>query len=127
MSQSGETNLASEEKVVCFLTTRPRGRHLSAQRHKNNFLSPMRFASIVCLCIFMWVARTVVGADNPLVVEIWPGKGPDESDNIGRERVRMSPASERKQVEVTEPTQLITDVTKPSLTIYRPAKEKDTG
>ena len=33
----------------------------------------------------------------------------------------------RKEVEVTEPTRLVTNVTKPTLTIYRPAKEKDTG
>src|SRR5256712_9960788 len=39
----------------------------------------------------------------------------------------MSPALDRKQVEVTEPTRMITDVTKPTLTIYRPAKEKVTG
>ena len=39
----------------------------------------------------------------------------------------MSPKSDRKHVEVTEPTRLVTNVTKPTLTIYRPAKEKDTG
>ena len=38
----------------------------------------------------------------------------------------MSPALDRKQVEVTEPTRMITDVTKPTLTIYRPPKEQDT-
>ena len=36
----------------------------------------------------------------------------------------MSPKLDRKQVEVTEQTRLITDVTKPTLTIYRPAKEQ---
>jgi len=39
----------------------------------------------------------------------------------------MSPKLDRKQVEVTEQTRLLTNVTKPTLTIYRPAKEKDTG
>jgi acetyl esterase/lipase len=39
----------------------------------------------------------------------------------------MSPALDRKQVVVTEPTRMITDVAKPTLTIYRPAKEKETG
>jgi acetyl esterase/lipase len=39
----------------------------------------------------------------------------------------MSPQLDRKQVEVTESTLLITDVTKPTLTIYRPAKDRDTG
>ena len=73
--------------------------------------------------IFVWPAL----AAEPLVVEIWPGKVPDESGDIGAERFRMSPALDRKQVEVTEPTRMITDVTKPTLTIYRPPKDKDSG
>ena len=60
----------------------------------------------------------------PLVVEVWPGTAPDENGNIGEEKFRMSPKLDRKQVEVTEQTRLITNVTKPTLTIYRPAKEK---
>src|SRR6267378_5868659 len=72
------------------------------------------------------VAGSAAAAE-PLVIEIWPGKVPDESGNIGAERFRMSPQLDRKQVEVTEPTRMITDVTKPTLTIYRPPKEKDTG
>ena len=87
----------------------------------------MRFASKVFLVTWMFVAWQAMAAENPFVVEIWPGKVPDENGGIGPERFRMSPALERKQVEVTEPTQMITDVTKPTLTIYRPAKEKDTG
>jgi acetyl esterase/lipase len=63
----------------------------------------------------------------PPVVEVWPGTAPEESGNIGEEKVRLSPKSDRKHVEVTEPTRLVTNVTKPTLTIYRPAKEKDTG
>jgi len=73
--------------------------------------------------VISWTAL----AAEPLVVEIWPGKVPDESGNIGAERVRMSPKLERKQVEVTEQTRLITDVTRPTITIYRPAAEKNTG
>jgi acetyl esterase/lipase len=68
------------------------------------------------------------GAGNrPQVVELWPDKAPDEVTGIGKEYVRMSPKSDRKQVEVTEPTRLVTNVTKPSISIYRPAKEKNTG
>ena len=72
--------------------------------------------------------RIVVAADDkPLVVELWPGKAPDEIGDIGPETVRMSPKLTRKEVEVTESTRLITNVTKPTITIYRPAKDKDTG
>jgi acetyl esterase/lipase len=63
----------------------------------------------------------------PTIVEVWPGTAPDESGNIGEEVVRMSPKLDHKQVEVTEQTKLITNVTKPTLTIYRPPKDKDTG
>jgi acetyl esterase/lipase len=69
----------------------------------------------------------VAGADDSLVVEIWPGKVPDESGNIGPEKLLMSPKLDHKQVEVTEPTQMVTGVTKPTITIHRPAKDKDTG
>jgi acetyl esterase/lipase len=78
---------------------------------------------IACMCL-AWPAA---GADKPRVVEVWPGKAPDEPGTIGAEKFLMSPRLTRKQVEVTEPTQLVTNVTKPTLTIYRPAKEKDTG
>jgi acetyl esterase/lipase len=69
----------------------------------------------------------VAGADDSLVVEIWPGKVPDESGNIGPEKLLMSPKLDHKQVEVTEPTQMVTGVTKPTITIHRPVKDKDTG
>ena len=77
------------------------------------------FVSLILPC-------TALAAE-PLVIELWPGKVPDETGNIGPERVRMSPALDRKQVEVTESTRMITDVTKPTLTIHRPARDKETG
>jgi acetyl esterase/lipase len=83
-------------------------------------------ASAAALFVSLIVAWTASAAE-PLVVEIWPGKVPDESGDIGAERVRMSPKLDRKQVEVTEQMRLITDVTKPTITIYRPATEKNTG
>ena len=83
-------------------------------------------ASSTAFFVSLIVASSAAAAE-PLVVEIWPGKVPDESGNIGAERFRMSPRLDRKQVEVTEPTQMVTDVTKPTLTIHRPPKEKDNG
>ena len=80
-------------------------------------------ATLFVSLVFAWVAHSA----EPLVVELWPGKVPDESGNIGPERIRMSPKLDRKQVEVTEQTRLITDVSKPTITIYQPAAEKNTG
>jgi acetyl esterase/lipase len=87
----------------------------------------MRFPSIVSLVICLCAVWPVDGADQPLVLELWPGKVPDEPGTIGAEKTRLSPKLDRKQVEVTEPTRMITNVTKPTLTIYRPAKARDTG
>jgi acetyl esterase/lipase len=81
------------------------------------------------IAFLVWLSSTwpALGDDKPLVVELWPGKAPDEIGNIGDELVRMSPKLDKKQVEVTEPTRLITNVTKPTITVHRPAKDKDTG
>ena len=79
---------------------------------------------ISAAAVFVACSAVIAG---PLVVEIWPGKVPSESGDLGAERFRMSPALDRKQVEVTEPTRMITGVTKPTLTIYWPPKAKDTG
>jgi acetyl esterase/lipase len=86
-----------------------------------------RIAAAVSLLAWLCVAWPAVGADKPMVVELWPGKAPDETGGIGPEKVHMSPKFTRKEVEVTEPTRLVTNVSKPTITIYRPARDKDTG
>ena len=64
--------------------------------------------------------------DVPRVVELWPGMAPEEPGTIGEEKTFPStPKTER--TETTEATRLITNVTKPTITIYRPAREMDTG
>ncbi len=87
----------------------------------------MRYASTIYLAALMGLACPMARADDPLTVEIWPGQVPNETDHIGAERIRMSPQLDRKQVEVTESTRMVTNVTKPTITIYRSAKETDTG
>jgi acetyl esterase/lipase len=86
-----------------------------------------RMTLIATLAGWLCIAWPVVAADNPFVVELWPGKAPEDTADIGAEKVLLSPKLDRKQVEVTEPTRMVTNVTKPALTIYRPEKEKDTG
>src|SRR5258707_8936988 len=83
----------------------------------------MRF--VVFLVTWMSLVGLVAKADAPQIVEIWPGSAPDEGSDIGAEKLLMSPVLDRKQVEVTEPTRMISNVTKPTLTIYRPTKEKE--
>lgn len=60
-------------------------------------------------------------AAEPLVVELWPGKTPGDVGIKGPEtsRIHRSP--------IVGPTKLITNVTKPTLTVYRPAAGRNTG
>jgi acetyl esterase/lipase len=85
-----------------------------------------RCITITFLFFSLSLILAAAEADKPVVVELWPSKAPDEADNIGPEKVRMSPKLTKKKVEVTESTKMLTNVTKPTITIYRPAKEKDT-
>jgi len=55
-------------------------------------------------------------ADKPLVLDVWPGKPLGETANVGPEK------SEEKG-KVTR----ISNVTVPTLTVFRPAKDKNTG
>jgi len=87
----------------------------------------MRLAPMLLLTVWVGMPSLAASAESPQTVQIWPGKVPDENGGIGEEYVRMSPMSERKQVEVTESTRLVTNVTKPTLTIYPPAKDKASG
>jgi acetyl esterase/lipase len=63
------------------------------------------------------------------VLPLWPKTIPDEPPawTIGAERIRMSPGGDRTQVEVTNKTRLITDVTIPAITIYPVPADKNTG
>ncbi len=87
----------------------------------------MRSASLLFVAACLWISGRTFAADKPLVVELWPGKVPDEASNIGEEKIRMSPKLSRQQVEVTESTRMVTNVSRPTITICRPAKNEDTA
>jgi acetyl esterase/lipase len=87
----------------------------------------VRIASAALLIASYYLASPAFATDKPLVLDLWPGKPPDEPGTIGAEYVRPSPKLDRSEVEVTESTRMITNVTKPTITVYRPAKDKDSG
>jgi acetyl esterase/lipase len=60
-------------------------------------------------------------ADEPLVVNLWSGKTPGDAG------ISRSETSRIHQSPLVGPTKLITNVSVPTLTIYRPAAEKNTG
>jgi acetyl esterase/lipase len=76
---------------------------------------------------FLCIVGPASAAEPPTVLDLWPGKAPDEPGTIGPEKTFLSKQSVKTQVEIDEPSRLVTNVTQPTLTIYRPAKEKDTG
>jgi acetyl esterase/lipase len=63
----------------------------------------------------------VVRADDPLVLPIWPDKVPGDYGEIGNEHIRPPEDAPTKDAK------WLTNVTKPTITVFRPAKEKNTG
>jgi acetyl esterase/lipase len=81
---------------------------------------------IVCLC----VAWPGAAADKPsLVVDLWPGKVPpgDDSGKIGEEKFFQLQVKGKPYEIAGKPTRWLTNVTKPTLTVFRPAPDKDSG
>jgi acetyl esterase/lipase len=92
-----------------------------------------RIPSILALLVSLTFLSPGVAADPPLVIDLWPNKVPpgDNAANIGEEKFFEAPptkAEPDKPYRVAgKPCMLFTNVTKPTLTVYRPAKDKDTG
>jgi hypothetical protein len=73
------------------------------------------------------VALTLVRAAEPDSITLWPNSASEEPGGIGAETIRMPPALERKQTEVTVSTYMVTNVTQPTLTFFRTPKDIDTS
>ena len=83
---------------------------------------------ILALSMCLFTSFPSRAADKPLVVDVWPGKpAGDDAAKIGPERFRDLIVKGKPYEVDGKPTKWLTNVTKPTLTIYRPAKEKDTG
>jgi gluconolactonase len=75
----------------------------------------IRTLSVLVLPFLLPLLATA--ADAPPTQDLWPGVAPGEKGNI----------PEEKDTPATGAIKSITNVSKPTLTIYRPAKDKDTG
>jgi acetyl esterase/lipase len=71
--------------------------------------------------IIVALPAPLLAQEKPLVLDVWPGKAPGETGEIGAEKLLEAKPNDKK------PVQRLTNVTKPTLTVYRPAKDKDTG
>ncbi len=65
-----------------------------------------------------WAAA--VAADKPAVLDVWPAKPPGDTTDIGEEK----DTPDKNDASII---QSITNVSHSTLTVYRPAKDKDTG
>ncbi|MDA1054077.1 MAG: alpha/beta hydrolase [Planctomycetota bacterium] len=67
-------------------------------------------------------------ADDPLVIDVWPGKpADDDASTIGEEKFRELIVHGKPYEVAGKPTKWLTNVTQPTLTVYRPVQEQDTG
>ena len=74
----------------------------------------------LALGILLLIALPLTGVE-PLIVPVWPGKPPGEVEGTGEEIVAGP-----KQANAA-PEKWIRNVSLPTLTVYRPAPDKDTG
>lgn len=76
----------------------------------------IRLAALLTFLAVLSTASFAQTAEKPEVLNVWPGKAPGETASIGEEKMEDSKSVKR-----------ISNVSKPTLTIYRPAQDKDTG
>ncbi|MBI1839698.1 MAG: alpha/beta hydrolase [Verrucomicrobia bacterium] len=100
---------------------------MTRSRHSVAAVGTARLLSLLFAASGLLLTAALRAAEAPTVLPLWPGPAPDESGPIREERTRMSPRLDSKQVEVTEPTRMITDVYTPTLTLRRAPKDKDSG
>jgi acetyl esterase/lipase len=65
-------------------------------------------------------ATAAAAAEKPAVLDVWPGKPPGEKGGVGEENSRKQKSG---RGEIT----IISNVTQPTLTVFLPPKEKNTG
>jgi acetyl esterase/lipase len=69
-------------------------------------------------CVVVLVSAAA--AETPLVLDVWPDRAPGEKGEVGKETATDSKPGEFQ-------VKRITNVTHPTLTVFRPGKDKDTG
>jgi acetyl esterase/lipase len=78
-----------------------------------------RIARRVSFMVLLWAATAPVLGAEPEVLKIWPGAAPGETGDIGPEKY--------VEQQGTKPVTRLTNVTEPSLTVFRAPDEKANG
>jgi acetyl esterase/lipase len=77
-----------------------------------------RYIAITCFCCLLYSSS--VAADQP-VIDVWPGRVPGETKEIGAEEFRAPRDKEKADVK------RLSNVSKPTLTVFQPAADKRNG
>src|SRR5436305_798995 len=80
------------------------------------------FICVSCLATFQ--SRILAAAEIPREMPLWPGEAPGEKGDIGEERDMTKPA---EGIVAGKRVIRLGNVSNPTITIYRPSSEKDTG
>lgn len=78
------------------------------------------FTRVFLMCSLQAAALSA----EPTVLNVWPGKAPGEVAGVGPEITQTPPGG--REV-AGKPVTRLTNVTQPTISVYRPAKDKDTG
>ncbi len=81
-------------------------------------------ALTVFTAAFAFAVGSVVAGEKPLTLDLWPGTAPGEKGNIGEEKDTTKPGD---QLIAGKPVIRLGNVSKPTLTVYRPDPAKETG
>jgi len=76
---------------------------------------PSILKSLVFISLFSW---SLLIAAEPPIINLWPGDAPGSEGKTGDEKVRLTPDDGER---------VVTNVHRPSLTVYLPAPDKATG
>ena len=76
---------------------------------------------VIAMSFALFFAVPVRAADERPTFDVWPAKPPGETGKVGEERIDEKARGQNEKIH------LLTNVTRPTITIFRPAKEKETG
>jgi acetyl esterase/lipase len=76
--------------------------------------------SVIVALLATLAASPSLAQEKPLTLDVWPGNAPGETGEIGEEKYQDAQPGQRQ-------VQRLTNVTKPTIAVFKPPKEKDTG
>src|SRR3954469_24256334 len=80
----------------------------------------MRISPGLPVLVFGLSLAAAHAAEPTLTLDVWPGKPPGETGSIGPEEVVDQKPGDK-------PIKILTNITHPTLMVFRPARDRDTG